>query len=49
MLKLTMDDCKILGSDDRHLKMVEKQMRLAHTNIAELETLIEQGTAMETW
>lgn len=40
---------KVLGSDDRLFKMLRKQMRLAHKNIAEIETLIEQGTAMEAW
>jgi len=37
----------LLGSDDRLCEMLEKQLQMARRDIAEIETHIEQGAAME--
>ena len=39
----------LLGRDDRLFEILEKQIRLAHKDIDEIDALIEQGTTVELW
>ena len=38
---------RMLGDDDRLYEMLDKQSQLAHRHIDEIETIVEQGAAME--